>query len=108
MSSSDYSADDYCYCNVIICNPDQTVYENIPVFVILDVYGLYYFAPDFSDFNCYIRNIDPGEQLLVVLPGFRWPFGAGSANGIYWYAAMTDQGVENLFGKMGVFSFGWH
>jgi Protein of unknown function (DUF1565) len=108
MPSNDFGEGDHCYCYTIICNPGSTTYTDIPVFVILDIYGAYYFAPDFSDFNYYLTDIEPGEQLLEILPGFSWPAEAGLAIGINWYAAMTDPAITDLFGTVGFFMFGWH
>lgn len=108
MPSDDYGPGDECYCDLSICNPGSSTYADIPVFVILDVYGLYFFAPSFSDFDYYIRDIVPGISVISVLPSFQWPYGAGSASGIVWYAALTDPDITQLFGELDVFTFGWH
>jgi len=108
MPSDDFTEDDECYCMVYVCNPDEETYSAVPVFVILDVYGLYYFAPNYSDFDYYTRNITPGLTEIEVLPVFIWPGNVGSASGINWYAAMTDQAITELFGEFDMFTFGWH
>jgi hypothetical protein len=108
MPTDDFGPGDDCFCDVILCNPDQETYDDIPLFVILDVYGLYFFAPSFSDFDYYVEVVNPGEKTISVLPVFPWPSGVGNATGILWYAAMTDPAITGLFGELGMFSFGWH
>jgi hypothetical protein len=108
MPSDDFVEGDDCYCDVYVCNPGDDTYPDVPVFVILDVYGLYFFAPSFSDFDFYTKTIEPGEMTISVLPSFPWPGGVGTASGILWYAAMTDQNMTQLFGELGMFTFGWH
>ena len=68
----------------------------------------YFFAPDFSEFDYYEMEFAPGATPVQVLPEFEWPSGAGSAFGIWWYAAMTDAGITELYGTLGMFQFGWH
>ncbi|MBN1355810.1 hypothetical protein JXA40_06010, partial [bacterium] len=108
MPKNDFTGGDECYCDVYVCNPGSETYPQIPVFVILDVYGLYFFAPSFGEFDYYLKDITPGKMTINVLPSFTWPSGVGSASGILWYAAMTDAGITALFGELGIFSFGWH
>jgi hypothetical protein len=108
MPSDDFGPGDECYCDVYVCNPNAETYYDIPVFVILDVYGLYFFAPAFSDFDYYTETVAPGRLTISVIPSFTWPGGVGSASGILWYAAMTDPGITQLFGELGMFTFGWH
>lgn len=108
MPSVDFGAGDPCSCTASICNPDSTSLGVLPVFVILDVYGLYFFAPDFSDFNYYSVDVIPGLQTIDVLPQFDWPAGTGSASGINWYAGITNPEMTALIGDFGFFTFGWH
>jgi hypothetical protein len=108
MPKADYVEGDECYCDVIVCNPNAETYYDVPVFVILDVYGLYFFAPGFSDFDYYVETVAPGKMTIQVLPSFTWPGNVGSATGILWYAAMTNAAISELFGELGIFSFGWH
>ncbi len=108
MPSDEFTPGMTCYVTVRICNPEQTTYTGVPVFVILDVYSTYFFAPDFNAFDYYLKDIPPGTLDIQVLPEFQWPAGAGAAEGIRWYAAMTDPGITELFGNLGTFTFGWH
>lgn len=107
MPSNSFSPGDPCGCDLYLCNPDGVTYADTPVFVILDILGTYFFAPDFSNFNHYTKDVAPGMTKLVVLPVFQWPTGAGSFEGAKWYAAMTDAGISMLFGEMDMIEFSW-
>jgi hypothetical protein len=101
---------DACWCTVFVFNPGRKqTGQNIPLFAILDVYGEYFFAPDFSSFAHYtIADLQSAEvHTFEVLPEFVWPENAGTASGIAWYAAMTNSQMTELFGSLGYLEFGW-
>jgi outer membrane protein assembly factor BamB len=102
-----FEAGDIFYCNVIICNPGTDVYYGVPVFVILDVYGMLFFAPQFDHFSYLLENIRPGESMLQIVQPFAWPVNAGEASGIFWYAGMTNETFSDLFGDIDMKEFGW-
>ncbi len=110
MPSALFRTGDVCECRATVCNATGGTIENHPLFVILDVYQTYFFAPDFSSYDNYLDEyptFGPGETVVQVLPQFAWPAGAGSASGIRWYAAMTDPSISELYGTLGSFTFGW-
>jgi len=43
-----------------------------------------------------------------VIPWFQWPEGTGSAAGLKFYGAMTNQDVSAILGIMDVWEFGWN
>ena len=100
------SGDDF-YLDVYLCNVDSVEYE-LPVFVILDVYGSMFFAPSWTSFDNYIATL-PGNQLtrLEVLPLFTWPSGVGAANNINIYAGLTNAQMSQLWGDFDMVTFGW-
>ncbi len=107
MPSDFFRPGDQFFIDVYVCNMDSIEY-NVPLFVILDVYGSYFFAPSFSAFDNYDITLPANDQIVVnVLPLFNWPDGAGEASGIKLYAAMTDPQITNLFGTMDMKTFGW-
>ena len=107
MPAHMYYPNDPCYTLAIICNVEGEPIEGYPLFVILDVYGQYFFAPSFGEFDYYEEVFPEGETIITVLPEFNWPPDTGSASGIIWYGAMTDPAVTELFGTLGTFEFGW-
>lgn len=111
MPADHFQPGDPCYCLAFVCNPTDTPIIGHPLFVILDVYGTYYFGPSFNTVydNYLILNprFEPGETVVEVLPEFAWPEGAGSAENLVWYGAMTDPDVTKLYGEMGSWQFGF-
>lgn len=101
---------DACSCTAVVCNATGSTLFGYPLFVILDVYGSYFFAPSFGPYDNYMQQYPEfaaGETMVEVLPAFEWPAGVGSAGGLMWYGALTDPVVTNLFGKLGTWEFGW-
>ncbi|MGB3975806.1 MAG: hypothetical protein WBM27_05250, partial [bacterium] len=98
---------DTCYCKVTVCNPENDVFRDVPIFVILDVYGLLFFAPDFNDFSYLLEDIHPGETGFQIIPLFIWPENAGKALGLFFYAGMTNESISELFGEIDTWEFGW-
>jgi hypothetical protein len=106
-----FGAGDACACRVDVCNATGETMTGYPLFVVLDVYGSYFFAPSFSDYDNYLAShpsFEPGSTQIEVLPEFNWPGGVGSTDGLNWYAAFTDQAITQLFGEMDIWTFGWN
>ncbi len=107
MPSDFFRPGDQFFIDVYLCNMDSIEY-NVPLFVILNVYGAYFFAPSFTAFDKYNVTLPANDQIVVnVLPLFNWPTGAGQAANILLYAAMTDPQITQLFGAMDMKTFGW-
>jgi len=108
MPSNFFKANDPCWCNAIVCNAETNPLENYPLFVILDVYGSLFWAPSFNTtFDNYLLSFAVGSTIVSVLPEFPWPAGTGSANGLLWYAALTDPNITDVYGTFDIFEFGW-
>ena len=107
MPQDFYSAGDTCQCDLLVCNTFTYSLTNVPVFMVLELFGVYYFAPEFNDYSFYLHDILPGENTISVLPEFSWPSGVGQVDDATWYAAMTDPEISNTIGGVGVFTFGW-
>ena len=110
MPSHDFAPGDSCACRVEVCNPGPDVYSDIPLFVILDVFGVYYFWPDFSAYDfVVIPTLDTQPLIYQVLALFQWPEGAGTVtSGVRWLAAMTNPEMTAVMGEMDMWEFGWH
>ncbi len=111
MPSHHYLPGDSCECSVTVCNMNQSVLENYPLIVILDVYGEYFFGPSFTlEFDSYLESyseFSPGKTPVVVIPAFLWPENAGSSDGLYFYAALMNPLITQIVGEWDSWEFGW-
>ena len=102
---------DPCYCHASVCNEEGWTLHNLPLFVLLEAYGQYYFAPGFSKSpDSYLdthAKFDPGETRIIVIPEFYWPDTGTSADNVRWIAALTDPEVTRVIGSVGTLTFGW-
>jgi len=106
MPSTHYYSGDTCYCNVKVEN-SQAI-SGHPLFVVLNVYGSYFFAPSFSPFlDYYNQYFSPPSTTVQVLPSFSWPYSAGNASNIHFYSCVTNPGISQLVSNLADFSFGW-
>ncbi len=109
MPSHHFVGGDICNTIVTLCNPTDTSYMDVPLFVILDVYGMLFFWPGFTeDADFQIIDLPPDETIIEILPDFIWPSDVGAADGIHWYAGMTTPDMTQLFGEFGMWTFGWN
>jgi len=107
MPAYHFRPGDPCSCTASIWNPGPAVLTGCPLLVILDVYGQYFFAPDFNDFSYYEKTFEPGLTDVSIVDEFMWPEGSGSATGIMWYGLLMDSTFSNMIGAYGIFEFGW-
>ncbi len=107
MPSEFYRPGDPFELTVAICAADSWIGIDRPLFVILDVYGMYFFAPSFSPFDQYNHHFSEAFSRLTVIPRFNWPADCGSATGIRWYAAFTDPEIMRIEGEWDSMEFGW-
>ncbi len=102
---------DDCACLAGVFNGSNRILSHHPVCILLDIYGQYYFAPDFgfeyADYLEELPAIPYGLTILTVLPAFSWPEHVGSGSGVTWYGAILDPGMTSVMGDLGVWSFGW-
>nr|HPQ42486.1 formylglycine-generating enzyme family protein [bacterium] len=111
MPSHNFSPTDPCRCTVTVCNAETAALDQYPLFVILDVAGMLFFAPGFSPepdhYLAQYPSFPPGNTLVEVLPEFPWPAGTGTVSGILFYAGLTNPEMTALAGDFDVWEFGW-
>ncbi len=108
MPASHYSEGMICWCRSEICVPDGLDLGQDPLFVILEVAGAYFFAPSFLSFDYYSPTWISGTNTVQILDGFSWPDTSENAFSARWYTAVTDPGVTQVIGQVGMFDFDWH
>ena len=95
------------YCKVDVYAYSGSVYSHLPLFVILEVGGMFFCAPSFSAFDYYLIEIPPVSQRITVLDTFRWPENAGFGSGIIWYSAITDPEMIRVISNIDFWNMGW-
>ncbi|GEM_PF-2379012 len=106
MPSDYFTPGDPFSCSVTLCNPGAPM-TGIPLFVLLEVMGSYYFAPGFSAFDHYTLSVPTGFSQQIVIPEFAWPYTAGEGSGVSFLSAMTNPGMTELLGQMDTCPFSW-
>ena len=108
MPSHLFHPDDLCFCKVTVTNAEPDPLTNHPLFVILDAYGVYFFAPSFTQTpETYSGPWPAGNSDIEVIPEFAWPDTGTGASGLFFYAALTDPAVTHIVGEWDTWEFGW-
>lgn len=96
-------------CSAVVSNDRFQPLDQYPLFVLLEAYGMFFFAPSFNaEFDCYLTQyptFHTGRTTVPVLPEFEWP--AAGSGGATWYAALTDPSMTALYGEMDMAGFSW-
>lgn len=108
MPAHSFEPGDVCGLTLECGNPGEPL-TAVPLFVLLDVLGTYWFYPTWNlEPPAWVDvDVPTGVTSMIILEPFAWPEGAGSADGIYFHAAMTDKGITQLLGDMDSWEFGW-
>jgi len=100
LPAASFLPGDEFYCDILVCNPTETSFQNVPLFSVLDAYGNFYFLP------LLIIDAEPGITVVNLIPSFIWPDNAGEGSGII-YSAMTDEFISEISGELGFCAFSW-
>ncbi len=107
MPSHFFRGGDLCRCDVsAILSPEDND-GAIQLYVILDCFGFYYFAPSFGDEDVFISEVLTGSGQWTVVDDFVWPGGCGAVSGLRWISAMTDAQSTRIIGEWDEWEFGW-
>ena len=107
MPAAVFHAGETCYCRAAIVNPGPDVLNDVKIWVLLEVGGQYFYAPDFSQIPSWmLMNLSPGTDLVEVIPPFSWPDHAGAFSARF-HGAMTDSAVTRIIGTWETLEFDW-
>ncbi len=107
ISATSFHPDDLFSLTARLCNTDEA-FRDVAFFTILEVLGVYYFAPAWSTGIDFVTlTIGSGETERVVIPEFLWPESAGAFSGAIFWGAMTDPDLHGLIGDFDRVEFGW-
>jgi len=97
---------DICYLDAIVCNPEAAVYN--PLWIILEVEGMFWFAPSWSEEVDYYMEqpIPNGWSTWEILPAFTWPNVEGQYMGARFWGAITTTEYQ-ILGQYDMYEFGW-
>ncbi len=102
-----FSPGDPFHLVVTVEKPDGNSYYRQPLFLLLDVYGEYYFYPSWNPrFDYKLVDITTFIESIPIL-NFEWPKGSGSANGIAFHAAILNSAMTSIAGNTDTVVFGW-
>ncbi len=111
MPSHDFTAGDPCALDAFICNPGSVMPE-VPVFVLLQVFDQYWFAPTWTHIDdgidYYEEDVESGMTRKAIIPEFDWPVIQGSFTGLNFIGAMLNPEMNAILGNPGYWSFGYH
>jgi len=101
-------AGDTFYLDVNIHNANPDPLTDIPLFVILEAAGTFWYHPAWS--------MEPAWEMLSIIPAgplsvpiqeaFEWPGNAGTGTARFW-SALTDQEMTRVLGNYDVKDFYW-
>ena len=101
-----FNAGDSFGCTLTVWNADPDPI-NYPLFVLLQLYGEFYFAPAFSQELSYFQETFPaGESQMILLDEFDLP-ALEPLSGAAWYAAFTNPSMTELVLNLEIWDFGW-
>jgi len=80
----------------------------LPMFIMLEVAGNYWFYPSWTpDIQYEFVAVPPGESLHTIFDPFTWPSGCGAASGVYFVSLFTKPDFSMLMGVIDTWAFSW-
>ncbi len=108
MPATYFREGDPCSLTATVTNYSYQDLTDIPIFVVLDVYGEYWLWPEWEQTPAYaLINIPVGSQEIPVINPFTWPSNTGSATSIIFWGALTKPDFSDVLGTFGFWEFGW-
>ncbi len=110
MPSSYFHPGDLFWANTVVNNTGSSL-VNVKLFVVLDVYGQYWFWPYWQGYPPYYSwwegNIDPGNWTWSVFDAFYWPNVGSSMSGIRFYSVITDSTITQTRSNLATAEWGF-
>ncbi len=107
LSEDTFQPGDTFTLTAFVSNPGPEIYSEIPLVVLLDVYGNYFWHPTWTQpFNFESLELMIGTEDLILLD-FIWPETGTSASGIRFYAAFLNESFTAIQGNWDMITFGW-
>ncbi len=112
MPGRHFDPGDMFYLNLII-EHDGPELNQLPVFLILEGFGSYFFWPEWTRFNppeqvsidYDLRDIPSDETIIEVFSPFAWPHTGIDADGLRFIGAVTNWSISDVIGDPDVVSW---
>ncbi len=106
INSTYFTSGDQFLLTCRVQNNDDPL--DAPLFILLEVYGQYWFYPDWTQDLAYQPlSMEYGFDELYTILDFEWPATDQSATGINFFAALVDQEMTMLMSNLSQITFGF-
>lgn len=95
-------------CELVVSYRHPGTVENAPLYVLLDVWGSYFFAPGWTE-EADHYTVDAVETVhsLTVIESFTWPDNAGELNDLAFVAALLHPSAPRLISDVASWPFAY-
>ena len=107
LSQHTFYPGDHFLLEAVLSNPGPETYQNLPLVILLDVYGSYFFYPNWtSAFDSEATDLGI-EMVTLEIMKFDWPEVDGKSDDILFYGAFLNPGMTDILGSWDWISFQW-
>lgn len=96
--------------DIVVCNPAVEEESGLPLHVVLEYGGAYYFGPTFSQvYDSYLgvqSVFAPGETVVSIVDELEWPDGVGVGECLF-YAVLMTADYAGIWGDWDQLEFRW-
>lgn len=108
LNQTFFEVNDPFLLQLSITNRTLTTYD-LDQYLILDVYGLYFFHPSWGPLLDYTtKTIPPNYIATDTVLDFIWPSGAGTAMNLRFWLGFLQTGTQDLVGQINYTEFGYN
>ncbi len=108
-----FRAGDTFHLTAEVWNPDEVILA-APLFVILEVHGVFFCWPswrqmtaDGQGIDYALRDVPTGATTYEIIPSFIWPAAAGAGYGLLFYGAIVEPDLTALLTPIDVVCWGY-
>jgi len=114
MPRTMYAPGDEFYLNLVFYKSGPDL-EGLPVFVLLETFGTYYFWPSWRRYSppespyidYRLENIPSGTSTLEIFPSFPWPDTGTSGTDLLFMGAVMNWSLSGLAGNIDIVEWGF-
>ncbi len=108
MPAHHFTPGSLCGLRIMIINNGMDYAGEYPVFVMLEIFGNYFFAPSWTEAaDYYLVNLIPGHTIIEVIDQFNWPDGVSTSGSAVFWGAVTEADLSKIVGLHDNWNFSW-